>query len=66
MHKIKPHKLRSSGSPDLSSSSKTRAKRTTYETLIGWVPSSAVCHLEASVGSTAPVKESRVLNDLKI
>ena len=24
-----------------------------------------VCHLEASVGSTAPVKERRVLNDLK-
>ena len=24
-----------------------------------------VCHLEASVGSTAPVKERRVLNDPK-
>ena len=25
-----------------------------------------VCHLEASVGSTAPVKERRVLNDPKV
>ena len=59
----------SGGAPDFSNSSKSWAKPTTcymrlYHDLV-WVPPGVVCHLEASVGSTAPLKGRRVLNDPK-
>ena len=58
--------LHGSGVPDFSISSKTMAKPTTYETIMSWLSSSGRgVILEASVGSTAPVKERRVLNDPK-
>ena len=59
--------LHGSGAPDFSNFSETRAEPTAYETIpwLGWVPPGVVCHLEASVGSTTPAKERRVLNDPK-
>ena len=58
-------KLRGRGAPKFSNSSETRARTTMYETLLslGRVPPAVVCHLEASMASTAPVKERRVLNE---
>ena len=55
--------LHGSGASGFSNSSKTRAKPTTYETKssLGLVPPGVVCHLDASMESTAPVKEPRVL-----
>ena len=51
--------LHGSGGPDISNSSQTRAKPTTYETIswLGWVRPGVVRPLEASVGSTPPAKE---------